>query len=103
MSERTTIDKAAWLHVYGQHFYHGPAMLRGNRAALEALRAAVDQALEAGTGEAEVFASDGEGYHVQVHRVNTMATLGTPEYLYELEFKMGAAAAERERKLKFRL
>jgi hypothetical protein len=71
------------LHVYGPYIYHNPAVLRGNREALIALRDAISRALETpDDGEANVFAADGEGYTVLVQRVTTMKALGTPEYIY---------------------
>lgn len=94
------IDLAAWAHVYGQHFYHSPATIRGNREALRLIRDAIDHALEAGEGEAKLFAGDGEGYGLHVIRVNTMATLGSPEYLYQLEYDLSFKEGCRRRKLK---
>jgi hypothetical protein len=94
------INRVAWLHIYGQHYWHSPATIRGNREALLALKAAIDVALEGSEGEAVVFASDGEGYAVNVVRASTMAVLGHPEYLYTLEHQMGLREAEREREFR---
>lgn len=90
------------LHIYGQHFYHTPATVRGNRQALEALRDAINAALEAKSGQARasVFAADGEGYGIDVHRVNTMKALGTPEYLYEVLIRQSFDEFERARRFK---
>ncbi|MGN6099851.1 MAG: hypothetical protein ACTHOR_01780 [Devosia sp.] len=70
------------LHIYGQPAYHAPAMICGNRLALIALRDALSQAIEHGTGAAQLFASDGEGYEVKIGRVSTMKALGRPQYTY---------------------
>lgn len=105
MSERTQVDYDAleWLHVYGQYSYHSEATIRGTIAGLTALREAISKALEGGKGCARVIASDGEGYSLQVLRVNTQAALGHPEYLFELEYEMGKREAERKRQIAKRL
>jgi hypothetical protein len=89
-------DHLAWLHVYGQYSWHSEATIRGTKEGLVALRDALTEAIDySGRGSASVMASDGEGYRVQVERVNTHATLGSPEYLFELEYQMGKREAER--------
>lgn len=56
------------LHIYPQEYWHTEAIVIGNRAGLEAMRNAIDQALEGlYTGVVCVFASDGEGYHFIAH------------------------------------
>ncbi len=58
--------------MYAQKAWHDDAFIIGNRAALTALRAAIDQALEQPDGRGvttEVFAADGEGYTVRVRRL----------------------------------
>jgi len=99
MSE-TSFDRLPWLHIYGQYIYHGPATIKGTRDGLTALRDAITKALECGEETAEAFASDGEGYGVNILRVNTHASLGDPEYIYEAEFRVGIRAAEREREIR---
>lgn len=101
MSEKLTrkqLSDLPWMHVYGQYMPHDCATLRGTVAALTAVRAAIDAALKDGTGVAEVFASDGEGYQINITRTSTYAQLGAPEYIYEKEFELGMRAAERDRK-----
>ena len=56
-----------WMHIYGQPMWHADAAIMGTRAALSALRDAIDKALATGMeSRMEAFASDGEGYHVIV-------------------------------------
>ena len=90
------------LHIYGQHFYHSPATIRGNRQALEALRDAINMALaeKSGQATAAVCAADGEGYGVEVQRVNTMKNLGHPEYLHEVLIRQSFDEFERSRRFK---
>ena len=54
------------LHCYAQAFWHTEAYLSGGRGALMALRSAIDKALHDGSGECDLFTSDGEGYTVHV-------------------------------------
>lgn len=89
------IDNMPWIHVYGQYMYHSEAVIRGTAPALTALRDAIDSALKGGEAEANVFATDGEGYEIKVQKVNTCALVGEPEYLYRLEYKLSERAAER--------
>lgn len=58
------------LHIYGQTYFHEHAFIVGNKEALEALRDAIDDALEVGSreGETTVATSDGEGYVLKVYR-----------------------------------
>lgn len=72
----------AWMHIYEQQDPHGPCMIRGNRRALEQLRAAIDLALtSASYGQTSVFARDGESYQVVVDRVSVLAALKEPPYV----------------------
>lgn len=70
-----------WLHIRSQFTYHFEAEIRGTKAGLIALRSAVTAAIESQAGESDVFSSDGEGYRVNVHRVSTVANLGSPTYI----------------------
>lgn len=101
MSEWTQADydALAWLHVYGQYSYHSEAKIRGTANGLIALRDALSKAIESGEAIAKVIASDGEGYNVEIQRVNTQAALGSPEYLFELEYEMGKREADRKRQI----
>lgn len=60
-----------WLHVHAQAREHSSVLIIGTKGALFTLREAIDKALASG-GEAEatVFATDGEGYAVQIVRTN---------------------------------
>ena len=89
----TDLNKTPWLHVRGQFTYHAEATIRGTAEGLAALRQAIDDALREGRGEAEVFATDGEGYGITVDRMRTVASLGKPQYLDEI----GRQLAEAER------
>ncbi len=57
-------------------FYnHQPAGIIGNRKYLEALKTAIEEALESGVGRADVFMPDGEGHYLMVKlEENTDAT-----------------------------
>ncbi len=74
---------AAWLHVYAQPVQHEPAEIRGTREALTAMRDAIDAALAGGVGTASAFASDGEGFAVNVQRVEVLSLLGPLPYTDE--------------------
>jgi len=55
-----------FLQVYAQHFHHLESFIEGNNEGLIELRNAIDQALEKGTGKANLFPSDDEGYELYV-------------------------------------
>lgn len=74
------ISGAPFLHVFPQHSWHSPATIRGNIAALKALRDAIDAAIEKGEASARAFATDGEGYEILIERCATMAHIGEPFY-----------------------
>ncbi len=59
------------LHLYAQPFWHAEAYIVGDREGLTALRDAIDAALDTGRGTASPFASDGEGYELEVLAVST--------------------------------
>lgn len=82
-SQRTIAERNAtgWMHVYGQVSGHDPVEIRGTTEALIALRDALTRAIEGdGVSEAVATASDGEGYAVQVRRVNILNLLGPLPY-----------------------
>lgn len=85
MSE-TDLHSIPWLHVYAQSRQHSPAKIRGTTEGLKALRDALNTAIEHGgkaTGEAQtspVYAWDGEGYVVEIQRVNVIDLLGSLPY-----------------------
>lgn len=59
------------LHLYAQPFWHAEAYIVGDREGLTALRNAIDAALETGRATALPFASDGEGYELEIVAVST--------------------------------
>lgn len=73
-----------WLHIYAQYTNHAPATIRGTKEGLIALRDALTAAIETGQGQGEGFASDGEGYPIEVQRVNVLNLLGRLPYTADL-------------------
>lgn len=60
-------DEMLLLHIYSQLFEHCEARIIGNDVGLRALRDTIIKALREGQAESdELFASDGEGYQVEV-------------------------------------
>lgn len=57
-----------WCHVYAQYVWHSEAQIWGTRAALTAIRDAIDKALTTGmtAGTGSLYTTDGEGYAIQV-------------------------------------
>ncbi|MDO8671127.1 MAG: hypothetical protein Q7O66_06810 [Dehalococcoidia bacterium] len=66
------MDEPKYLHIYGPDWHHDDAYIMGDRAALEALRAAIDRVLmfAANPGTSvesdEFFVGDGEGFTAYV-------------------------------------
>lgn len=58
------------LHIYSPLCSHDHAFIVGNREALEALRDAIEDALEIGqnTGAITASTADGEGFELKVYR-----------------------------------
>lgn len=54
------------LHIYAQEIWHDDAYIAGTTEALKLLRDAIDAAIATGTGRAECFVCDGEGYRIEV-------------------------------------
>lgn len=71
------------MHVYPQSQWHMPVDIRGTTEALVALRDALDRALAEGTAKATAYANDGEGYEINIHRVNVLNLLGPLPYFHE--------------------
>lgn len=63
--------EVALLHVHAQEFWHDNAYLIGNRAGLEKLRRAIDEALTDGTDFRDLTTADGEGYKLVVMMDNS--------------------------------
>lgn len=75
------MNATGWMHIYPQGQWHMPAEIRGTTEALTALRDALTKAIEGdGTSEATAYAMDGEGYAVQIRRVNVLNLLGPLPY-----------------------
>lgn len=79
-----------WLHIRSQSHWHSEAEIRATRAGLLSLRNAIDAALDSGKGNAQAFASDGEGYAIAVVRCRTVSSLGSPFYLDDAAYKLVA-------------
>lgn len=71
------------LHVFAQFTHHADALIAGNKAGLELLADAIAHAIKYGARRsAPVFVNDGEGYEVEVRRVDEseVDNLGAPYY-----------------------
>ena len=68
--EKKSIEEVPVLKVFSPQIWHDSGYVVGNRAGLEALRDAVDEALKNGAGSGEVFETDGEGYYVMAALFN---------------------------------
>lgn len=87
-----------YLHIYPQYSHHGEARIVGDELGLQTLCAAIAHALKYGEKESEaLFASDGEGYSVEVEKV---ASLNDLEPYYSAYQKNEEAATWRERAFK---
>ena len=75
------MDDVPWLHIRSQHTYHFEATIRGTQRGLEALKDALEIALQSGAATTYACASDGEGYEVHVARSSAVAGIGKPTYL----------------------
>jgi hypothetical protein len=73
-----------WLHIYAQYTNHAPATIRGTKEGLIALRDALTAAIDNGKGEGTAYTSDGEGYPIEVQRVNVLNFLGRLPYTADL-------------------
>lgn len=62
-----------WLNIYSPPFWHADAEIVGTTAGLLGLRNAVDAAVVNGRGSFAPFAHDGEGYDLNVTRVDDNA------------------------------
>lgn len=78
------------LHIYAQDAWHDEAYIAGTREALKLLRDAIDSAIEKGTGSAECFVCDGEGYRIEVV-VATKEQIGNMVVPYTSECAKGDA------------
>lgn len=65
------MNKTRLLHLYAQPAWHDDAWIVGNRAGLEALTQALQNALASSEGSAEVMVADGEGYTLKVYLDNS--------------------------------
>lgn len=77
------LSRLPFLHIYAQPYQHQKAEIRGTIDGLRALRAAIDAAIENREGTTRVIATDGEGYHAVVTRVNIVSLVGPLPYTEE--------------------
>ena len=68
------------LHIIPQEWWHTSAFIIGNRAALEELKKAIEEALESpsGVGSGEFYPKDREGYSVYIACVSEDEIEGVP-------------------------
>lgn len=85
-------DADDYLNIHGQYSHHSSASIVGTGGALRALAAALGQAEEGcPLNLSPLFASDGEGYDVEIRCVNPEAMLKeSPTYM---SMEMSAEAA----------
>ncbi len=57
-----------WMHVFGQLMWHDEIQIVGDTQSLLALKKAVEDALETGSGSSLAFTGDGEGYNILIAR-----------------------------------
>ena len=88
--ENPNFDEESWIHIYAQFMWHGEATIRGSLGGLVALRDALNVAIERGAAEAKASTGDGEGYGIEIQRVNLHSSLGSVPYLQDLVWKMAA-------------
>lgn len=77
------------LHIYAQSYQHQPAVIIGNREALELLHEAIDRAIRGHDNEAVAFAKDGEGYGAIVLLTDDDEFRKTPLPYTDPEFERG--------------
>lgn len=73
------------LHIYAQDFWHTPATIVGDRAAIIALIQTLQEVLSTQTGvehKLEASVSDGEGYDVRIILIEDEETWKTLKYPY---------------------
>lgn len=63
------------MHIYGQEMWHDDVSIIGDTASLTALKKAIEDALETGSGFALAFVNDGEGFNTLVVRVDDAGRL----------------------------
>ena len=68
--KRWTMNKSPVGVLIPPFYNHQPAGIIGSRKYLEALKTAIEDALETGLGRADVFMPDGEGHYVMVKLEN---------------------------------
>jgi hypothetical protein len=96
---RKEFSNLPWLHVHGQWGPHQPASLIGTVSGLSALRDALTRAIDSGAEEVHVFATDGEGYAIQIVRT-LMSSMKPAEYLDMIALQNGREWDKRQAQFK---
>ena len=90
MTLHPPIETIDYIQLEPQHSWHGEAVIRGNASALRTLANAL---LAAADGDAAttptVFASDGEGYKIEVRRLERPDDFPDPFYTIEMDLQAG--------------
>jgi len=60
------IEDSGYLNIYGQKHWHDTAYINGTKEELIRLRDLINVAINSGCCQEEFFASDGEGYTIEV-------------------------------------
>jgi hypothetical protein len=80
------VDTANWLQIEPQYCWHSEAYIRGNASALRAFAKALLAAADGAAATSEtIFAGDGEGYRIEVLRVERPDDLPQPFYTVEID------------------
>lgn len=83
---KSEMETLHYLQIEPQYMWHSEAYIRGNRSALLALAAALTEAANRDAATTEVlFASDGEGYQIEILRVEAPDNYPAPFYTTEID------------------
>jgi hypothetical protein len=99
-----------YMHVYGQTMWHDEVHIVADTKSLLALKKAIEDALETGSGAALTFCGDGEGYNILIAKkedgYDNLATTYTEEIARErnpdavCSYKIPEIKAAREKAVK---
>ncbi len=97
MTDEEEVESQAWCHIYPQYIWHSHATIEGTRAALVAIRDAIDKALSTGMDAHSdaLYAADGEGYAVAV-KIRNIKHLEGSTLPYSAHFAGGIGASAYE-------